>query len=33
MFLISSCGSDIEPQMQEESKTGELTLQKLIIAL
>ena len=33
MFLISSCGSDIEPQMQEETKTGELTLQKLIIAL
>ena len=33
MFLISSCESDIEPQVQEETKTGELTLQKLIIAL
>lgn len=33
LFLITSCGSDIEPQMQEDTKPGELSLQKIIIAL
>ena len=28
-----SCGSDIEPHIQEKTKPGELSLQKLIIAL
>lgn len=32
-FLITSCGSDIETQIQEETTPGELSLQKLIIAL
>ena len=33
LFFLGACGSDIEPQMQEETKPGELSLQKLIIAL
>ena len=33
LFFLVACGSDIEPQMQEEIKPGELSLQKLIIAL
>ena len=33
LFFLVACGSDIEPQMQEETKPGELSLQKLIIAL
>jgi ABC-type phosphate/phosphonate transport system substrate-binding protein len=32
-FLITSCGSDIEIQIQEETTPGELSLQKIIIAL
>ena len=32
-FSLGSCGSDIEPHIQEETKQGELSLQKLIIAL
>lgn len=33
LFFLGACGSDIEPQIQEETKPGELSLQKLIIAL
>ena len=33
LFFLVACGSDIEPQMQGETKPGELSLQKLIIAL
>lgn len=32
-LFLGSCGSDIEPQVQGETKLGELSLQKLIIAL
>jgi len=31
--LLCGCGSDIEPQITPETKAGELSLQKLIIAL
>ena len=33
LFFLGACGSEIEPQIQEETKPGELSLQKLIIAL
>ena len=33
LFLIASCGSDIEPQIPKDTKPSELSLQKLIIAL
>ena len=33
LFFLGACGSDIEPQIQLETKPGELSLQKLIIAL
>ena len=33
VFSLGSCGTDIEPHFQEETKPGELSLQKLIIAL
>lgn len=33
LFFSGACGSDIEPQLQEVTKPGELSLQKLIIAL
>ena len=34
VFLLAvACSSEIEPQMQEKTKPGELSLQKLIIAL
>jgi phosphonate transport system substrate-binding protein len=33
VFSLVSCGTDIEPHFQEETKPGELSLQKLIIAL
>ena len=32
-LLVLACSSEIEPLMQEETKPGELSLQKLIIAL
>ena len=32
-LFIAACSPEIEPQMQEETKPGELSLQKLIIAL
>jgi phosphonate transport system substrate-binding protein len=33
LILLGACGSEIEPQMPEETKPGELSLKKLIIAL